>query len=227
MREDRVQHIPALRCAALHSLRAASILFFFCLPGLSQEGAQVSTAAARPQQKENPLILTFTRDRLDSRVWVDYSVRWDFSDLAGFRPGLRTLSEGISAIGNWDITENTRVKYYGLRVNPWRIFIAREKIGAAGPAAGGSQLTAAGENSPAYKKRLRISFSPIVDEFKRGLDENLRNVLLQNSLKATGPQWKQVSARDKKTFFRDVLSLEIWELPVLDATKEGLEYISK
>jgi hypothetical protein len=31
----------------------------------------------------------------------------------------------------------------------------------------------------------------------------------------------------KKLFFRDVLSLEIWELPVLDATKEGLEYISK
>jgi hypothetical protein len=209
---------------------AVSLCLFYLpysSPVFAQEGAQVSTAAVRSQQGENPLILTFTRDRLDSRVWLDYSISWDFSDLAGFRPGLKTLSESIVAIGSWDIFENTRIKYYGFRTNPWRIFIARERIKSAGPAVGGSQLTASGQNSPVYEKRLRLSFSPLVDDLKRGLDENLRSVLLRNSLKATGPQWGQTSTKNKKIFFQDVLSLDIWDLPLLDTTKEGLEYISQ
>jgi len=212
----------------------ASLTLFLCAFQFyplvfAQEGVELSTAATKPQHKDNPLILTFAKDDRDSRIWLDYSIRWDFSDLAGFRPGFKTLSEGISAIGRWDITENTRVKYYGLRTNPWRIFIARERVqnAAPAPAGVGSQLTASGENAPTYKKRLRLSFSPLVDDFKRGLDENLRSVLLQNSLKAIGPQWGQVSTRNKKIFFQDVLSLGIWDLPILDTTREGLEYISK
>ncbi len=201
--------------------------FPYSSPVHAQEGAQVSTAVVRPQQPVKPLILTFAKDHRDSSVRLDYSIRWDFSDIAGFRPGFKTLSEGIAAVGNWDITENTRVKYYGIRMNPWRVFIAREKVQDTGPSGGGAQLTASGENSPAYKKRLRLSLSPLVDDFKRSLDENLRSVLLQNSLKATGPQWQQASAQDKKTFFREVLSLDIWELPLLDTTREGLEYISE
>lgn len=220
------------QCRLSFLLVRASVPLCLCVfqvspPVFAQEGLELSTAAARPQQKENPLMLTFAKDSRDSRIWLDYSIRWDFSDLAEFRPGFKTLSEGISAIGNWDITENTRVKYYGLRTNPWRIFIAREKVRSAEPAGVGAQLTASGENTPIYKKRLRLSFSPLVDDFKRGLDETLRSVLLQNSLKATGPQWGRVSTRNKKIFFQDVLSLGVWDLPLLDTTKQGLEYISK
>jgi hypothetical protein len=215
------------------SLCACSAAFFAgavvtCRPVFSED-AQSSTETARPSREANPLMLTLAKDNRDSRVSLDYSVRWDFSDLSGFRPGFKTLSDSISAIRDWDITENTRVKYYGFRANPWRIFIAREKVEGAAPSGvvGGSSLAASGVNSPAYRKRLRLSLSPLLDDFKRDLDENLRNVLLQNSLKAAGPQWQNTSTRNKKAFFQDVLSLGIWELPGLDTTKEGLEYISK
>jgi len=172
-------------------------------------------------------MLNLAKDSRESRISLDYSIRWDFSDLAHIQPSFRTLVDGISAIGRWDITENTRVKYYGIRTNPWRLFIAKEMVSRVPEAGGGSQITAAGPEAPVYKKRLRLSISPLVDDFKRDLDENLRNVLLQNSLKATGPQWAKVSTQGKKSFFSDVLSLEIWDLPVLDTTKQGLEYISK
>ncbi len=192
-----------------------------------REAVKISTMQAAPQKDESPLTLNLSRDSRDSRVSLDYSIRWDFSDLSHIRPSFKTLAEGIAAIGRWDITENTRVKYYGLRTNPWRLFIAREKVNGFPAAAGGSQITSAGPAAPAYKKRLRFSLSPLVDDFTKDLDENLRNALLQNSLKATGPQWQQVSKQGKKSFFSDVLSLDIWNLPGLDATKEGLQYISK
>jgi hypothetical protein len=209
--------------------RSLFILYcLLCLCGAvrAQEGTAVSTMPARQQKEESPLLLNIVKDGRDSRIGLDYSIRWDFSDLAHIRPGLKTLSEGIAAIRNWDITENTRVKYYGFRTNPWRIFLSREKIVPA-QEGGGSQFTRAGAGAPVYKKRLRLSFSPLVDDLKRGLDENLRNALLQNSLKAAGPQWQKTNTRDKKIFFNDVLSLEIWKTPGLDATKKGLQYISQ
>ena len=211
--------------------RAAFCAAFFALAGAplaAQEGVGVSTAPVRPESNESQLMLNLAKDSRESRVSLDYSIRWDFSDLRHIRPNFKTLAEGIAAIGRWDITENTRVKYYGFRTNPWRLFIAKERV-AAVPAAGGagSQITSAGPEAPIYKKRLRLSISPLVDDFKRDLDENLRNVLLQNSLKSTGPEWEKVSTKGKKSFFSDVLSLDIWNLPGLDTTKEGLEYISK
>lgn len=220
-------------CKVRNAKRGAGfcVVFFIltCAPLAAQEGAAVSTAApASPPQNESQLMLNLAKDSRESRASLDYSIRWDFSDLAHIRPNFKTLAEGISSIARWDITENTRVKYYGLRTNPWRLFIARERVETV-PAAGGagSQITSAGPGSPVYKKRVRLSLSPLVDDFKRDLDENLRNALLRNSLKATGPQWEKVSRQGQKSFFSDLLSLEIWDLPVLDTTKEGLEYISK
>ncbi|OGS09106.1 MAG: hypothetical protein A2270_08520 [Elusimicrobia bacterium RIFOXYA12_FULL_51_18] len=205
-----------------------AVLFVLARPPLiAQEGVKLSTMTAGSQKDESTLMLNLAKDSRESLISLDYSIRWDFSDLAQIHPSFRTLVDGISAIGRWDITENTRVKYYGIRTNPWRLFIARERVNRVPEAGGGSQITAAGPEAPVYKKRLRLSISPLVDDFKRELDENLRNLLLQNSLKATGPQWGKVSTQGKKSFFSDVLSLEIWDLPVLDTTKQGLEYISK
>ena len=236
--------MQSAKCKVRNVKRAAGFcaVFFIsaCAPLMAQESVKVSTAQtgmqgevkistmqADPQRGESPLTLNLAKDSRDSRVTLDYSIRWDFSDLKHIRPNFKTLAEGIAAIGRWDITENTRVKYYGFRTNPWRLFIAKERVDVP-PAPGvGSQVTSAGPAAPAYKKRLRFSLSPLVDDFTRDLDENLRNVLLQNSLKATGPQWKQVSTQGKKSFFSDVLSLDIWNLPGLDTTKEGLQYISK
>lgn len=174
-------------------------------------------------------MLNLTRDSRDARVGLDYSIRWDFSDLAHLKPGLKTLSDGIAALRNWDITENTRVRYYGFAANPWRVFIAKEKVGGSFAAGGGTAMTAGGEK-PEYKKHLRLSLSPLVDDFKRNLDENLREALLRSSLrqvKTVGPQWRSVGTAGKKEFFKDVGSLDIWGLPGLDSAKEGLQYISK
>jgi len=230
------------KCGAKRGAAFCAALFIsLCAPLMAQEAVGVSTAQsvaqeivtistepAGPRNDGSPLMLTLAKDSRESRVSLDYSIRWDFSDLKHIRPSFKTLAEGIAAIGRWDITENTRVKYYGFRTNPWRLFISKERVDAVPAAAGtGSQITSAGPEAPVYKKRVRLSLSPLVDDFKRDLDENLRNVLLENSLKATGPEWQKVSRQGQKSFFSDVLSLEIWDLPVLDTTKQGLEYISK
>ena len=207
-------------------------VLLYVSPALSQESVQVSTpaaASARPYNSESPLMLTFSKNRRESRVWLDYSIRWDFSDLAGFRPGLKTLVEGISALRDWDITENTRIKYYGFRTNPWRIFIDRRRPSPAGggPGAAGQPSSAAEYGASGHRKRLRLSLSPLMDDLKKDLDKSLRSALLQNSLKSVGPEWEDTSTRNKKIFFQDLLTLDIWDLPGLDVTKEGLEYISK
>ena len=193
-----------------------------CAPVMAQEVAP-STRTARHQKEESPLMLNIEKDRYDSRVGLDYSIRWDFSDLKNIRPNIKTLAEGIAAVRNWDITENTRVKYYGFSTNPWRIIIEKEKAG--GPAAQAGEPVAGGGGVHEYKKRLRLSFSPLVDDVKRDFDENLRNALLEASV--GGRQWQKVSRQEKKIFLKDVLSLDIWGVPGLDETKKGIEYISK
>ena len=207
------------------------ICCFLCLCGAvrAQTGVDFSTISARPAKDESPLILNLTKDSSDSRVGLDYSIRWDFSDLAHLQPGFRTLSEAVSAVGNWDMTENTRVRYYGFATNPWRIFIAKEKVNGT-PVSGATPAITAGGEKPEYQKHLRLSFSPLVDDFKRNLDENLRDALLKNSLrpaKTAGPQWQGAGVSDKKAFLKDVISLDIWGAPGLDNAKQGLQYISK
>ena len=213
-----------------HSFRTVFLFLaiapLWAVPLRAQTGVEFSTMSVKAVKEENPLTLNLTKDRRDSRVGLDYSIRWDFSDIAHLRPGLKTLAEGIAAVRNWDITENTRVRYYGFAANPWRIFIAKERVAGASVLGGRSAITSGGEK-PEYQKRLRLSFSPLVDDLKRDLDEDLRNALLQNALKPAGPQWGQVNTSGKKDFVKDVMSLDIWDVPGLGSAKEGLQYISK
>lgn len=192
----------------------------------AQESA-VSTAA--PVSEASPLMLNFSKDARDSRVGLDYAVKWDFKDLPSFRPRLGALYDGVKAVYSWDITENTRVNYYGLKVNPWRIIISREK---AAPANG--TVPAAGEGvvsrPPAeYHKRLRLSVSPLVDDLKRNFDENLGEFLLKSSLRGTSPEWERMGAANRRYLVRDLLSLDVWKLPVpgVASARQGLEFVSK
>ncbi|HOW90324.1 MAG TPA: hypothetical protein PL037_08570, partial [Elusimicrobiales bacterium] len=91
-------------CPRRYALAAAlACLCSFALssPASSQGDVGGSTVTARVRQDGSPLILTLARDRRDSKISVDYSVRWDFSDLASFRPGLKMLSAGLSALWKW------------------------------------------------------------------------------------------------------------------------------
>ncbi|OGR45029.1 MAG: hypothetical protein A2X35_06445 [Elusimicrobia bacterium GWA2_61_42] len=187
----------------------------------------VSTAA--PAQAQSPLILNISKDSYTSRVGLDYSVRWDFSDLASFRPSLGAVYSGIKAVSSWDITENTRVNYYGFRTNPWRLIIAKEVRPAAAPEAGGEAGGLVDRGNPVYRKRVRLSVSPLVDDIKRNFDDGLRDFLLRGSLQSVSPGWEAAGDSGRKAFMKDVLSLDLWGMPVpgVSETKEGLEYISK
>lgn len=194
------------------------------------QGTAASTAA--PANVQSPLMLSFSKDAYSSRVGLDYSIRWDFSDLASFKPGLGAVYSGIKALTNWDITENTRLDYYGFKTNPWRLIIAKEKkspsaaSAAAAPAgAGGGVVTPV---TPEYRKRVRLSISPLVDDIKRDFDDGLRNFLLSNSLRKFSPEWQRMGDANRKTFVKDVLSVDIWGVPLpgVSEAKEGLEYLS-
>jgi len=207
---------------------AAAFLFFTHAPLHAQSDNSVSTAAVKTpvvRPEESPLMLNISKDARDSRVALDYSLRWDFSDFSGFRPGVKALYSIFKTASGWDITENTRLKYYGFKTNPWRVFIAEERPLKAD----GGLRRPGGAGQAEYKKHLRLSLSPLVDDFKRDLDENLRNALLNASLKGATPEWSKISEKNKKIFFGDVLSLGIWDapLPLVKEGRESLEYISE
>lgn len=202
------------------------------LPALHASAAGGQAASTAPYQ--SPLFLVISKDSDSSSIGLDYRIRWDFSDLASFKPGFGLIYSGIRAAARWDITENTRLEYYGFRTNPWRLVIAREKKGSASgggetaPAEGGARSEVISRPTPEYRKRLRLSISPLVDDIKRNFDEGLRDYLLKSSLKGVSPEWEKTSKENKRAFFRDVLSIGIWNsAPVLKEAGEGLEYISE
>lgn len=196
--------------------------------------ANVSTAAPAaveaPAREQSPLQLIISKDSYNSRVGLDYRIRWDFKDLRSL-PSLGFIYTGLKAFYNWDITENTRLEYYGLRTNPWRLIISREKKnGAAAPPGGeGGESSVVKRETPEYRKRLRLSVSPLVDDLKRNLDDSLRDFLLRSSLKGASPDWERAGDEGRRSFVKDVLSIGIWDtgLPVLKQAGEGLEYISE
>lgn len=212
-----------MKRTALNLALLSALLFGAAAPCRAQEAA-VSTAA--PAQ--SPLILNISKDFRSTRVGLDYSVRWDFSDLASFRPSLDSVYSGIKAVSSWDITENTRVNYYGLKTNPWRVIIVKERKPASGGAAVADGGGLVDRGNPVYRKRVRLSVSPLVDDIKRNLDDGLRDFLLRASLQGVSPEWGKAGDAGRKAFVKDVLSLDLWGAPVpgMKETKEGLEYIS-
>lgn len=193
------------------------------------QGPVLSTA---PAQEASPLMLNFSKDARMSRVGLDYAVKWDFSDLASFKPGLGAVYSGLRAVTSWDITENTRVEYYGFKANPWRLIIISKRK----PAAQQQETSAAGGPSPVVRqdvngsgKSFHFSLSPLVDDLRRSFDTGLSDFLLRNSLRKASPEWERMGQQNRKAVVRDVLALPIWETPVpgVGTTKEGLEYISK
>ena len=200
-------------------------------PQAEAAGSTVPAAgAAAPAQ--GSLMLNILKNSDQSRVGLDYSVRWDFSDLLSFRPGFKVISSGVKALTSWDITKNTRFSYYGFKTNPWRVIMAEEPAppgaGEARPAGqtGGGVVSRA---APASRKRLRLSVSPLVEDFKRDFSDNLRELLLRDSLKGVSPQWARAGKEGRREFVRDVLSLGIWDapLPGMAEGRGGLEYLSE
>jgi len=210
---------------------AGLLLAALCAGATLCRAQSPAASTAAPVNVQSPLMLSFSKDSYSSRVGLDYSIRWDFSDLASFKPGLGIIYSGIKAVTNWDITENTRLDYYGFKTNPWRLIIAKERKPPGGgeapasPVAGGvvSPVT------PEYRKRVRLSVSPLVDDIKRNFDDGLRDFLLRGSLSNLSPEWEKMGTADRKAFVKDVLSVNVWGMPLpgVNEAKQGLEYLSE
>ena len=202
------------------------------LPAARAE-AEDSVSSSTPAPASNGrLTLNITKDREDSRVGMDWSLRWDFRDLLSLRPSVKTLTSGVKALASWDITENTRVNYYGLRTNPWRLVLSDKKKAARPRAAGGAAGSAGGgivDGRPSAGRRVRLSFSPLIDDLKRSIDEDLGDLLLKESLKGSeaGTAWQKAGRDGRREFVRDVLSLGVWDsgLPVLREGRAGLQFL--
>lgn len=196
-------------------------------------GTAVSTVpaagAAAPEQIN--LTLNFSTDSDDSRVGLDYSVRWDFKDILSFRPGFKAMSSGFKAVSSWDVTKNTRINIYGMKGNPWKMILSAERYNKDYSAAGITGQAGAGlvkRAQPVPRRRPRPGLSPLIDDFIGTYDEILRDLLLRASLQGVSRQWEKAGKEGRREFVRDILSMGVWDIP-MPGVKEGmrgLEYLS-
>ncbi|KAF0126769.1 MAG: hypothetical protein FD189_1156 [Elusimicrobia bacterium] len=202
----------------------AAALFFWAAPVFSQDA---STAPARPQ---GSLRLNLVTDTEGSRMGLDYSLRWDFRDLAGINPFSLKGYGRLNPFSGWNIYDNTRWRFYGVSVNPWRAVVSRRRpdISGGSPAADGGAAGGNGNGKREEGRRVwKLSLSPLLDDLRENLDEDLRRALLDAALDPVSGDWGAVPREGKKAFMRDVLSLQVWELPLLGQPKKGITYIAE
>ena len=197
-----------------------------------QSGGRVksSTSSYKKEQKKaqsngGSLILNLEKTRHDSIASLDYSVRWDFSDIASFNIFSKKFYSSLNPIGGWDITDNTKFKMHGFSMNPWRIIIEKKEE----PVRGSDIFVkeeSAGVSSRRYKKKVRFSLYPIYNELTKDMESQIRDMLLKESFKGRLPGWEGADKKTKRLFINDLLFVdEVWDIPVINETKGGLEYL--
>ncbi len=198
-----------------------------------QRETAVSTApaAGAAAPAEIDLTLNFSTNSDDSRVGLDYSVRWDFKDILSFRHGFKAMSSGFRAVSSWDVTKHTRFDFYGMKGNPWRLILSEERYNKNYSAAGITGQAGAGlvnRGPRVSRRRPRPGLSPLIDDFVRNYDEILRDLLLRASLEWVSPQWGKAGKEGRREFVRDVLSMGVWDIPMpgVKESMKGLEYLS-
>ena len=202
-----------------------------------QGGTAVSTvpAAGAAAPPELDLTLNFSANPDELRIGLDYSVRWDFKDIMSFRAGIKAMSSGFKAASSWDVTKNTRLNFYGMKGNPWRLILSEARYNkdysAAGITAGITGQAGSGlikRDPPAPRRRAHRGLSPLIDDFVRNYDEILRDLLLRASLEWVSPQWGKAGKEGRREFVRDVLSMGVWDMPMpgVKESMRGLEYLS-
>ena len=207
------------------------LLFFFSASlAFCGESVKFSTSSYKKEQKKarsesSSLTLNVEKTSHDSIASLDYSVKWDFGDIASFNIFSKKFYSSLNPIGSWDITDNTRFKMYGFSMNPWRIIIKKEEIPSQS-----SGIFKDKKNDGAlrrhYKKKMRFSLCPIYNELTKDMESRIREILLKESFKGRLPGWESADRETKKLFINDLLSLDdLWDIPGINGTKNGFEYL--
>jgi hypothetical protein len=215
--------LSAIPKKASRAALASAALLFCCAAG--SYGQEASTA---PVPSQGSLKLNLVTDMDGSRMGLDYSLRWDFRDLAGINPFSLKGYSRLNPFRGWNIYDNTRWRFYGVSVNPWRAVVSRRKpdISGGGQAAGGGEADGNGRRE-AGRRVWKLSLSPLLDDLRENLDEDLRRALLDAALDPVSEDWDAVPREGKKAFMRDVLSLQVWELPLMGQPRKGIKYIAE
>ncbi len=206
------------------------LLIFLSLNFVSAEDIQSSTSTNKNEQKNgqarsSSLTLNMEKTSHDSIASLDYSVKWDFSDIASFNIISKKFYSSLNPIGSWDITDNTKFKMYGFSINPWRIIIEKKEKPVQGS---GIFIDAEKDENatPHYKKKVRFSLYPIYNDLTKDLDSQIKDMLLKESFKGRLPGWESADKKTKKLFINDLLFMEdAWNIPVINETKGSLEYL--
>ncbi|MEA3307785.1 MAG: hypothetical protein U9Q34_08380 [Elusimicrobiota bacterium] len=204
-------------------------LILLSISSASAEDIEFSTSAYKNGDKVSSngssLTLNLEKTRYDSIATLDYSVKWDFNDLASFNIFSKKFYSSLNPVGSWDITDNTKFKMYGFSMNPWRIIIEKKEKPVRGS---GIFIKQEDEVSARHhKKKVRFSLYPIYNELTEDMDLRIQEILLKESFKGRLPGWENTDRKTKKLFINDLLFIEdAWEIPVINETKGGLEYLS-
>ncbi len=213
--------MSAIPKKASRAARACAALLLCCAAG--SYGQEASTA---PAPSQGSLKLNLVTDMEGSRMGLDYSLRWDFRDLAGINPFSLKGYGRLNPFRGWNIYDNTRWRFYGVSVNPWRAVVSRRRpdISGGGQAAGGKNGNGKREEG---RRVWKLSLSPLLEDLRENLDEDLRRALLDAALDPVSDDWDAVPREGKKAFMRDVLSLQVWELPLMGQPRKGIKYIAE
>ncbi|MDD5657955.1 MAG: hypothetical protein PHF00_11960 [Elusimicrobia bacterium] len=191
----------------------------------AQEPVGVSTQAARPQ-RSLPLAITVIKDQRSWRLEAGCSLRWDFEDVKNAGPGLlRTMCAPWDLLRDrsWDLLDNTRVLFYGVRINPSRMFYEKSPAPAA-VAPSTAAASGAWARPPAPRRRFHPSLLPVIDDITKNLENDLKRAALKESLRKVPDEGRGTEA--KKEVLKDLLRARDDGLP-LGKPGDGIEYLLK
>lgn len=182
------------------------IIFFFSIPLYSQSD-------------NSNMNMVYEKDRYQQKLSLNYSLRWDFKDMTKFY--LLPFSIYNTAF-NMDFSRDVKLKYYGYKISPFKLIVISDKKKKLDGETNTSEKSSNQDNRP-KKRKYGINLSALYDN----LEENINNLILDNSFKSISPEWKNISRNDKKEFIKDLLKLDIFNNPLLNPIGSQMEKISQ
>lgn len=156
----------------------------------------------------------------ETSIGLNYSLRWEHLSMSGIGSNLKSFV--FDKNKRWDITENTRFKFYGVKMDPWSVLV--EKKNNTEVKTDGQN---AANNAPVKnKKRVRLSLSPLINSVYENAPDDIRKMMLKE-MTSFSPEWDSMNRYERRFIFYDILKLPVMgnDLPVLNQTRKLFEYV--